>query len=317
MAKDARVWRRLLLCTVIAASIAVPTAGAQVDGGGEAATSGASDSPRSARHRRDVDPPADRIGFVVGNVEYLLVHEIAHLIITEKDIPVVGPVENAADYLATLALMLEEPLDRAHEDRGRQFLLAAAGAFAASWEAGRAVGAAMPYWDEHGLSIQRYHQIACLLYGSDPEGLAGLRRATGMPDLRAQGCIAEYARAERVFEWMMRDYGRRPDDGPGAPVEIVYGEPPTTVSSEVLRQLKSMALLEHVTARLHEQFTLDRPVTFVMRSCGRREAAWLPDRRQLVICYELFDALYLLGSRAAASGQQGRRSERGRPDRPR
>jgi hypothetical protein len=297
MAKGAHVWQRLSLCMVIAASISAPTARAQVEAGGKAAASSASPSPKAVRHRRDVGPPADRIGFVVGNVEYLLVHEIAHLIITEKDIPVIGPVENAADYLATLALMLEEPLDRAHEDRGRQFLLAAAGAFAASWEAGRAVGAEMPYWDEHGLSIQRYHEIACLLYGSDPAGLAGLRRATGMPELRAQGCIAEYARAERVFEWVMRQYGRRPDDGPGAPVEIVYGEPPTMVSSEVLRQLKSMALLERVTARLHERFTLDRPVTLVMRSCGRREAAWLPDRRELVICYELLDALYLLGGR--------------------
>ena len=307
MAKGARVWRRLLLCMVMAASIGVPSAGAQVDAGGKAATPSASPSPRAVRNRRDVGPTADRIGFVVGNVEYLLVHEIAHLIITEKDIPIVGPVENAADYLATLALMLEEPLDREHEDRGRQFLLAAAGAFAASWEVGRAVGAEMPYWDEHGLSIQRYHQIACLLYGSDPAGLAGLRRDTGMPEVRAQACIGEYARAERVFEWVMRDYGRRPDDGPGAPVEIVYGEPPTTVSSDVLRQLKSMALLERVTARLHERFTLDRPVTLVMRSCGRREAAWLPDSRQLVICYELFDALYLLGGRAAAPGRQGGR----------
>ena len=304
MAKDARVWQRLLLCMVIAASIAGSTAGAQVDVGGRAATSGASASPMPARNR-DVGPAGDRIGFVVGNVEFLIVHEIAHLIISEKDIPIVGPVENAADYLATLALMREEPLDRAHEDRGRQFLLAAAGAFAASWEVGRAVGAEMPYWDEHGLSIQRYHQIACLLYGSDPAGLVGLRQATGMPELRAQACIAEYARAEHAFEWVLRAYGRQPGDGPGAPTNIVYGEPPTTVSRDVLRQLKSMALLEGVTARLHERFALDRPVTFVMQSCGRREAAWLPDRRQLVICYELLDALYLLGGEAAAAGPQG------------
>lgn len=290
-----------LLSSLLAAAVAASTAGAQVDTEGSAAAFGGEVLSTPAKTRRDSGAPEDRIGFVVANVEYLLVHEIAHLIITEKHVPIVGPVENAADYLATLALISEEPLDPAHRERGREFLLATAGAFAASWEAGRAAGAEMPYWDEHDLSIQRYHQIACLLYGSDPDGLAGLRRATGMPEVRARSCVEEYARAEKAFEWLLRDYGRRPDDGPGAPTAIVYGQPPTRVSSDVLRRLKSMALLESVTARLHERFTLERPVTLVMKSCGRREAAWLPERGELVICYELLDALYLLGGRAAAS----------------
>jgi hypothetical protein len=301
MANLGRAAQRLLFPVVLLAAAAVPNAGAQVDADGGAATFGGSTLSTPTRGRQDAGAPEARIRFVVGNVEYLLVHEIAHLIITEKKVPIVGPVENAADYLATLALISEEPLDPAQQGRGREFLLATAGAFAASWEAGRAVGAEMPYWDEHGLSIQRYHQIACLLYGSDPEGLPGLRRATGMPETRAQSCVAEFSRAKQAFEWLLRDYGRRPDDPPGAPTKIVYDAPPTLVSSDVLRQLKSMKLLEHVTQRLHEQFTLQRPVTFVMKSCGRREAAWLPDKGELVICYELLDALYLLGGRAAAS----------------
>jgi hypothetical protein len=294
------VARRLVFPVVLLAAATVSSAGAQ-DDPGSAATFGGAGLATPERSRHDAGAPEDRLGFVIGNVEYLLVHEIAHLIITEKKVPIIGPVENAADYLATLALISEEPLDPAHQDRGRDFLLATAGAFAASWEAGRAVGAEMPYWDEHGLSIQRYHQIACLLYGSDPQGLPGLRRATGMSEARAQGCVAEFARAKQAFEWLLRDYGRRLDDPPGAPTKIVYEAPPTHVSSDVLRQLKSMALLEHVIERLHEQFTLERPVTLVMKSCGRREAAWLPDKGELVICYELLDALYLLGGRAAAS----------------
>jgi hypothetical protein len=276
------------LCSALAAAAAMTVAGAQSAGVGAGA------SPSRAPARSNAAATDDRIGFVVGNVEYLLVHEIAHLVIAEKQVPVIGPIENAADYLAALALLREAPLDPEHEDRGRQYLLATAGLFAASWEAGKAAGAEMPYWDEHGLSIQRYHQLICLLYGSDPEGLASLRKDTGMPDLRAQSCIGEYARAERAFAWLLRDYGRRPDDGPGAATQIVYGRPPTTVSSDVQRRMQSMQLLESVVARLHERFVLDRPVTLVMRTCGRREAAWLPDRRELVICYELLDALYLL-----------------------
>jgi hypothetical protein len=55
-----------------------------------------------------------------------------------------------------------------------------------------------------------------------------------------------------------------------------------------------------VIARLHERFALDRPCRVVMRSCGRPEAAWIPERRELAVCYELVDALYLLGRRAKA-----------------
>jgi hypothetical protein len=42
-----------------------------------------------------------------------------------------------------------------------------------------------------------------------------------------------------------------------------------------------------------------------MRSCGRAEAAWQPDRRELVVCYDhLLDVLYLLGLQARARSLQ-------------
>jgi hypothetical protein len=240
----------------------------------------------------------DPIEFVVGNVEYLLVHEIAHLLISEKGIPIIGPVENAADYIATMALLREEPLDPTQSDRAERFLLAAAMAFSASWEAGTSKGAEIPYWGEHALSIQRYYQIGCLLYGHDPAQFARVPRAFGFSNERAQGCVTEYARASRAIDWVLQTYGRRPGDGPGAESEIVYEKAPTRVSTSVVQRLRSIELLERLIARLHERFTLDRPFRLVMRSCGRPEAAWMPDRRELAICYELIDMLYRLGLRA-------------------
>lgn len=244
--------------------------------------------------------PRDKaaIGFVLGNVEYLLVHEIAHLLISEKDVPIIGPVENAADYIATLALIREDPLDPARQDRALEFLFAAAEAFAESWRTGNAVGADVPYWGVHALSIQRYYQIACLLYGSDPEAFAGVPAAAGLPETRAESCIGEYARADQAIEWLLATYGRQPGDGPGAATEIVYDDPPSRVSAAVLRQLEEIELLERVTERLHLRFTLERPFRLAVRGCGQAEAAWVPERRELVICYELIDTLYLMGLRA-------------------
>ena len=131
----------------------------------------------------------------------------------------------------------------------------------------------MPYWGAHALSIQRYYQIACLLYGSNPDKFANLPATTGLPKARADGCIEEYARANRAGDWMLANYGRQAGDGPGAETEIVYDPPPTRVSETILRQLRSAELLERVTARLHQRFTLEKPFRIVLRRCGQAEAA--------------------------------------------
>ena len=242
-------------------------------------------------------PPAEAaaVAFVIGNVEFLLLHEIAHFLIGEKDLPIIGPEENAADYIASLALLREESLDPARESRGLEFLVSAAEAFAAAWRTGQAFGADVPYWGAHALSIQRYYQIACLLYGSDPEAFARVPEVAGLPHERAQGCTAEYARADRSIQWLLDHYGRHVDDPPGSPTEVIYERPPTRVSERVMRELQSLELLERTVDRLHERFTLDRPFRLVLRACGRAEAAWVPESRELVICYELLDTLYLLG----------------------
>lgn len=257
----------------------------------------------SARHPAR-DESGETIGFVVGNIEYLLVHELAHFIIAEKNVPILGPVENATDYVATLALIREEPLDPAQQDRAERFLLATAGAFEASWQAGTQQGAEVPYWGEHALSIQRYYNIACLLYGSDPAAFASVPKRAGMPTKRAESCIPEYARAAAAFDWLVRTYGRQPSDPAGAATEILYEPPPTAVSASVVRALKSIDLLERITERLHERFMLNQSFTLAMRRCGRAEAAWMPERRELAICYELVDTLYVLGLRAAATNRR-------------
>ncbi len=242
--------------------------------------------------------------FVLGNVEFLLLHEIAHLLIDEKEIPIVGPEENAADYIAALALLREAPLDPSRGSRGRQFLVAAADAFSAAWITGQESGAEVPYWSDHALSVQRYYQIVCLLYGSNPNAFATVPKRAGLPLTRAQSCAVEYARADRAIQWLLDTYGRRPDDPATTRTEIVYEKPPTRVSAGVVTELKSQQLLDRTFERLHERFTLARPFKVVLRSCGKPEAAWRADRRELVICYELLDTLYLLGLKAQARSLQ-------------
>jgi hypothetical protein len=250
---------------------------------------------QSRRARAAEQDDTASVAFVVGNVEFLLLHEIAHFLIGEKELPILGPEENAADYIATLALLREESLDPERASRGREFLLSAADAFAAAWRTGQALGADVPYWSAHALSIQRYYQVACLLYGSDPVAFARVPEIAGLPYERAQVCAAEYARADRSIQWLLDHYGRRAGDSAPSRTDVVYEAPPTRTSQRILRELQSLELLERTVDRLHERFTLDKPFRLVLRNCGRAEAAWIDASRELVICYELLDTLYLLG----------------------
>jgi len=234
------------------------------------------------------------IAFVLGNVEFLLLHEIAHFLIAEKDVPIIGPEENAADYIATLALLREPPLDATQGSRAVPFLMAAADAFASSWRTGETLGVDVPYWGAHALSIQRFYQIACLLYGSDSVAFAAVPDMAGLPRSRAASCAAEYERAERSIRWLLANYGRQSEDPPGEAVAVFYEPAPTRVAARIVAALKALRLLELTLERLRERFALDRPLTVVVRSCGQAEAAWLPERRELVICYDLLDTLYLL-----------------------
>jgi hypothetical protein len=256
----------------------------------------AHESGAQARDAGSTTNPA-ALDFAVGNVEFLLVHEIAHFLIDEKNVPIIGPEENAADYIATLALLREAPLDPAQQNRALRFLVAAADAFALAWQTGMTAGAEAPYWENHGLSIQRYYQVACLLYGSDPVAFAGVPQIAGLPEQRARSCAGEYAQAAQGIEWLLTTFGRREGDAPSAAVSIVYQQPPTLVSARVRDELARIELLERIAERLRERFTIEQPLTMAMRRCGRAEAAWLPGPRALVICYELLDALYLLGLR--------------------
>ena len=266
-------------------------------------------SPRARSPTRRTEQETERaattqipavISFVLGNIEFLLLHEIGHFLIAEKSIPVIGPEENAADYIATLALIREEPLDPTQQDRALKFLVSAADAFAIAWQAGNAAGAEVPYWESHALSIQRYYQVACLLYGSDPVAFERVPQIAGLPEARARSCVAEYERADESIQWLLAIYGRQPGDPPGAATEIVYEQPRTLVATRVVSALQALELLERTIERLHVRFALERPFKLVLRSCGQGEAAWIADRRELVICYDLIDRLYLLGLRGQA-----------------
>jgi len=238
--------------------------------------------------------PAD-LFFVLGNLEYILLHEIAHMLVNDLEIPVIGSEESAADYLATSALIRADRFDPDRADRARNFLFATANGLASAWDFNASAGVDVQYWDSHALTIQRFYQIVCLIYGSDPVRYAEIPSQVGMPAQRAARCPTEYERADRSMQWLLENYGRREGDAENPPIDVVFERPPTRVSQRVAEAVRSSDMLDNTIRRLQERFTIPQSFRIAFRGCAEPQARWLPDAREITVCYALVDSYYALG----------------------
>lgn len=234
------------------------------------------------------------LDFVMGNFEFVLLHEIAHLIIAEKQIPIIGPVENAADYIATTILVRGENFDVDDPEALRRFAHSAADAFSSSWQKSSERKRAVPYWDNHSLDIQRYYTVLCLLYGSAPNEQNNILMSEALPEQRAAGCPVEYEMALRGVKWMIATYGKGKDDPPGAKARYEYVAPRSLRQQAIVEEIRRINLLELTLDAFTDTFHFEKPLLASIRSCGSPNAAWQAERRELVICYELLEAFYAL-----------------------
>jgi hypothetical protein len=238
--------------------------------------------------------------FVVGNVQYILLHELAHLVLRDFDVPVIGPEESAADYIATTVLIRAEMFDPERAARAQRFLMSTATGLVTAWEYTARLAGDANYWDTHALTIQRFYQIICLVYGSDEQMFADLPNRAGMPEARAGHCSAEYARASRALDWLLQSYGRSAGEPLGADVDLRFERAPTRTSQAMLEAIQQSGMLGNIVRLLRERFRVSEPFDIIFRRCQQPQALWLDADREVVLCYELLDAYYLLGQSAVA-----------------
>lgn len=133
--------------------------------------------------------PADAM---VANVLDTMLHEIGHALFDMLDIPVFGREEDAADFFSAYVLLQFDPDDAARLIQGVGFMLAS--------EAKEAVLTPFKhktFADSHGLPAQRYFNLLCMAYGSDPTQYEKVLSVGLLPKDRAEGCDDEYEMLER------------------------------------------------------------------------------------------------------------------------
>jgi Putative metallopeptidase len=145
---------------------------------------------------------------VMDSVIFIFHHELGHALVDLLEIPITGKEEDAVDDLATLVLL--------HEwEGGDESALSAAEAFYMIGEGEEEeIGddiESLPYYGQHSLGKQRYYQIACTVFGFDPEAHAELIGDV-LPKERAAQCQAEYQQKAKSWNVLLNDYYAAADD---------------------------------------------------------------------------------------------------------
>jgi hypothetical protein len=233
-------------------------------------------------------PPlqANELHFISANAEFTLLHEMGHLLINELQLPVLGREEDAADQLGFMGLFLFADKHRNSDFYAK--LLDIADYWRLEWQRPKTPDEEVYVWDSHGLDAQRFYNIACLAYGSDPDNVEWIINATGLPAERAMYCDEEYQQVARSVNWLKQHF-RRP---PGTPIEhaisVIYEPPPVSLAhgAEMLSKVRASGQLETVAKAASEAFALPRDLTLRLTSCGADDSWYNSFTGELTLCYE-------------------------------
>jgi Putative metallopeptidase len=170
---------------------------------------------------------------VFGATRFIFYHELGHALIDIFGIPFTGREEDAVDQFSTILLMSAGGAGVDAALAGANFFYK----FASVTELEELV-----FWDEHSLDQQRFYDIVCLVYGSDPETYDFLlqRESKGfllssdqgyLPKERAERCYDEYKDISSSWKRLIGDYVPHAE---GTEVAISTGSTSTLAVADVL-----------------------------------------------------------------------------------
>ncbi len=131
-----------------------------------------------------------------------VLHEAGHALVHVLEIPVTGREEDAVDQLAAWILIEADDVDS---------VLGIAATYYS--ENNEEVGDD-DYGDEHSLDKQRYFNMVCWAYGSDPDNSQELIEVWELPQARAARCVEEYAQLDRSWTRLLSDNLRDEESPP-------------------------------------------------------------------------------------------------------
>lgn len=293
-------WRALFQALILAAALGClcPSARAQSDDGtadaqpaeGDAGATDSGDGQSPDDTSSGDSQAGDAVTeYFLGNTLFVFYHEIGHGLIDKLQLPVLGREEDAVDQLATIILVGQGGEDSVG---GTPALTAALG-WLDFWNERESAPDSSDYWDEHSLDVQRYANIVCLVYGSDPDKYDYLIKNFDMSEARAEKCPSEFQVAEDSWygvtgdAWLPED--RKAPAGNRA-FTLEYKPAEHDEYRAIEEKVKNQRGLDDAVAGLNESFVLPTPIHVVVRECGEENAFYTPETSELTMCYELLAA---------------------------
>jgi hypothetical protein len=219
------------------------------------------------------------VQFVVGNMLFVFLHELAHAAIADLGLPVLGREEDAADEFAILR-MLWVGTSLTH-----RVLADATKGWFFSARRDRKEGEPLAFYDEHSLDQQRAYHIVCLAVGNDPNAMVDLANEMKLPADRRESCKRDFERASSSWHKVLQPHRRQPDE-PIVAIETIYGEGKGDLASYA-QSFRTLRLLETVAGFTADELAWPVPFALEMQSCGFINARWNDETRKLTLCYEL------------------------------
>lgn len=218
---------------------------------------------------------ADR--FAANNTLFVIYHEIAHLLVDQLGLPVLGREEDAADNMATWILLNK------HTAAGDQTLADAAYGWLLS---GIRKGTALQdsdFYDVHSLDKQRAFEIVCMMVGADPDKFGQVANAYRIDRTRQDSCRYDHEKIDRSLKSVLAPYS-----APRAATqsEITYNEVSGTlkIAADAFR---ASGVFEDVAKELQTHYALPHAVSFEAKRCGEPNAYYDADTVGIIFCYEL------------------------------
>ena len=295
------VW---LLRALLTAALAVPLMGhtaraqepeitdediAEID----AASAAAAGSPYQIAREKGVkawttpqgmDVPAEDVDghvlYILGNVTSTMFHELAHGLVSELQLPVLGKEEDAVDAFANVVMVNHD------DDPALDAMMVAVADdyFAAGqYEDGNSADMQM---DEHSMSAQRAFAVICILVGAEPEKFKQAADNAGMSPERQESCAGDYEQAANAWDKMLAPYYVKDGETPTSKITVTYGKP--AKGQEVVAKLvKESGIVEAVAKQMIGLIKFPNPIKVKVEACNEDNAFWDPEARSVTLCYEL------------------------------
>jgi hypothetical protein len=229
---------------------------------------------------------SDAMTFAMHDASFTMYHEVAHLLIGELDLPVLGKEEDAADALGTIWLL---EFDEA-EDSYDALVSAADGWYFNALKADTSSFEELAYSADHTLDLHRAYAMVCYMVGKDRSVFGETADDYDIDADRQESCESTYSDAFRSWMRLLEPHITEGDEV--SDYEVIYED--AGDYEDIAEELKSRAIVDIAAASIAATFTLPRKVTFRVTQCGEANAYYYPAEGEVIYCYELADAMRTL-----------------------